>query len=129
MKHIKTFENINEKKFWSVRTDEPYLGASLLKLKLPEKQIEYLINNEYVTGKKRYYNSWNNKRIKINKIFIKDANVNIGDYSFWEPFENDIDSGLSEYQFHGYDYHGEVKVNEEDIKEWEIYKQAKSYNL
>ena len=122
MKYIKKFENNTDKDLWLIRTDEPYLEISIDKLNLPQKQKDYLLNNQYIKGEKKYYND-DNKLIKIKKIYVIDANKDIEHYYLWDP-QNEEEIGLKDYI-----YRGEVEVTPEDIENWKIKNTANKYNL
>ena len=132
MKYIKIFENIDYdiRKVWLIRTSIPYLEISIDKIGLTKEQKQYLLTNKYITGEKEYYNAWNNKTIKIKKIYIIEASekekkkypaiVN------WSPFQDGLEKLRN---FNNIDYQGEIKVTKQDLKEWEIKNAAKKYNI
>lgn len=119
MKYLKYFEEEYKKKLWLVRTDSPYLEISLNKLNLPQKQKDFILNNEYITGQKKYYDPWFDKYYIIKKAYIADSNYRIEDYIVWEPYKSRL-KHLN--QFYKFEYMGEVKVTEEEIR-------AYKYNL
>lgn len=117
MKYIKYFEDQYIRRFWLIRTDSPYLEISIDKLNLPQKQKDFLLNNEYITGKKRFYHSWDNKYYTIRKVYIADSNYRPEDYNIWELGKDKL---IHFYAHHV--YMGEVEVTEEELK-------AYKYNL
>jgi len=102
----KIFENIdNRKKFWKVRTDEPYFEASLYKLDTPYNDVEFYIKNEIILSKKSgyVYVAPHDKRAKCS----------------W----NNSEYGKEYYEKDGLIYQGEVEITEQDIKDMKIKKE------
>jgi len=127
MKYIKLFESEYKGDFWLIRADDPYLSISIDKLKLPLKQKNYLKNNGYINGKDTYYDFDHNNNgeiLKIKKVYIPDANFDVGKYSAsWMPYkENDNKYAFETFETMGLVYKGEVEV-----EDWEV--EAYKYNL
>ena len=115
MKYLKYFEQKEVKKLWLIRTDSPYLEISIDKINLPQKQKDYLLNNDYVTGKRLYRED--DKVIDLSKIYVPDSDEKYA-YS-WSPYNG---HGLDIFTSLGFIYQGEVEVTEDELR-------SKKYNL
>lgn len=79
MKYIKLFENqtaqkhlIFDRKYWLIKTAEPYLEISLRKIGMPEREIERFKDNGYISKYSNMYitsMSYYNSDDKIKQIW------------------------------------------------------------
>lgn len=112
MKYIKKFETIingYKGEFWLVRTDSPYYEVSLDKVGLSNEIKLYTTYNYF-------------KRKGLKKIYV--AKPFNSDILEWIPFRRKkffIDQK--------YEYKGEIKPTEEEIKNFLIRKEAEKYNI
>jgi len=113
MKYLKTYEESKNKNFWLVRTDEPYLLASLYKLGANDKQIDLIRKNVIIKNNSKAY-------IGINNFGRIDWNPYRGTYS---------DYNYTSFKNTGYKYQGELELTSEDIKNWELKENTKKFNL
>ena len=124
MKNIKTYEQLsNTQTYWKIRTDEPYLEASLYKLDLPDKQIDYILTNENITG--CYYDDE-----KLTHVYIPDSNNNIEVLDSWNACNNENENGHYSYNRKGYIYKGEVEMTLDEAKTiLNVHKYTSKYNI
>ncbi len=110
MKYIKTFESVN-KKFWKVRTFEPYFTISLQKLGLTDDDIQ------------TFYNEMNQNHIKQHSFIYVFYHIKpgreIGDWVYSTDFLNDDN----------FSFMGGVDITKEDIDKYNIKKDANKFNL
>ena len=127
MKYLKTYENLKEeKKYWIIPIEEPFFSAGIYKLynmysyiddMEPFSYIEkILINNDLITairpGRRKYQ-----KTVIIDFQIPKDSTYwGWGDDEKWQ-------------REHGYKYMGELEITNEDIENYNIFKEIEKYNL
>lgn len=110
MRYIRLFENMEYKpnRYWKVRTDEPYLSISLDKLGVPKERFKGVFSNSP----------------DYEHVFIFACNKFGGKWEF-----NVHRVGDNHQKINSEKYMGELEITEEDLKNWEIKKEAEKYNL
>lgn len=105
---IKKFEELEDKRYWLIRCDHPFLEISLYKLDVSKDRRNLYLKNT---------------------IFKKYKNIYIVPYfgtQTWGVFNSVSKKAFDENNF---DYQGKLKITAEDIENWKIKKEAEKYNL
>lgn len=103
MKHVKTYESIEPKMFWTVENDDNF-SASLYKIGMPIKDV--LVFN---TLKER---SGYDKRFFIGATFARKSDI-------WTYIEYNYTSGNNRFTELGYKFMGFVEPTDKDVEKYE----------
>jgi hypothetical protein len=109
--NFKVFENVENKKYWLVRCDYPFLEISLYKLNASKEIIDWYSNINKWVYEKNYKN-----------IYIAPFD---GDPK-WNVFNT---SGKKDFENVKYVFQGKLKITPEDIEDWKLKKKSYKYNL
>jgi hypothetical protein len=107
--NFKIFETVEDKRYWLIRCDYPYLEISLYKLNATKYVLDWALKVSEFVAKKKYKN-----------IYI----APFGKRPEWDAFNI-----TGREDFKKYDFQGRLEITPEDIENWKIKKQSEKYNL
>ena len=108
--NIKKFEELeaDDKRYWLIRCDHPFLEIGLYKLDVSKENRERFLKNTLI---KKY------------------KNIYIAPYFGVQTWSGFMSEGKNHFDANNFDYQGKLKITSEDIENWKIKKEANKYNL
>lgn len=104
------------KKYWKIRTDEPYLSISLKKLGVPDDKLKKWTSTIIKHAKDLSVRSPKNSRYAfVGLDTTRDDERDLG----WAPYTQ---TAIDWYKEQGYKYYGEIKIEDYEVD-------AVKYNL
>ena len=120
--NFKIFEDIANKKGYYLVKDDKFFNVRLYKIGMPIEVIKDF-------NKKFEFKNRENIDVDCLSYYIG-CNVDYNNNVVWNYSSTPYLSGrTSQYEFIGYEYMGEVEINEDDILEYEMLINTKKYNL